>query len=134
MSKKEKKELIVPTYKWVEEEGGNDVPPIKRKISKTMEITENFNYYDTLAYVMKMEKAIEDKRKEIEGLETMIKAYRDELELIEDTLHVNEEERKWNIELHEKLKEEESKKESGETSTTHYNCETGDCSACNENK
>lgn len=99
-----------PVYAWVEEEGVNDIPPIRRKITKTMEVTESFNYYDTLAYVMKMEKAVADKKAEIDGMESMIKAYKEELELIESKLGVTEEERVWNLELHEKLKKEAEEK------------------------
>lgn len=100
----------IPKYEWVEEEGVNDITPIKRKINKTMEITETFNYYDCLAYCMKMEKAVEDKKVEIEGLESMIKAYRDEIELIEKELNVTKIEEEWNKELHERLVEEEKLK------------------------
>jgi len=103
-------EMKQPKYNWVEEEGVDDVTPIRRKISKTMEITESFTFYDTLAYVMKMEKAVEDKQKEIEGLQSMIKAYRDEIELIEKELNVTEIEETWNKELHEKLKKEAEEK------------------------
>lgn len=80
-----------------------------------MPITESFTYYDALAYVMKMEKARDDKKAEIHGLEEMIKAYRDELEIIEKALNVDEIDKKWNLELHKKLKAEaDEKKEKGE--------------------
>lgn len=101
-----------PKYEYVIEDGIEDITPIKRKIAKTMEITETFTYYDALAYCMKMEKAVEDKKAEIEGLESMIKAYRDEIEIIEKELGVTEMEREWNIELQKKLQEEEANKES----------------------
>jgi hypothetical protein len=95
-----------PRYEWVEEEGMDDVTPSKRKIAKTMEITETFNFYDTLKYVMKMEKAVEDKKAEIAGMESMIKAYRDEIELIEKNMAVTKMDEEWNLALHEKLKAE----------------------------
>lgn len=100
-----------PKYEFVVEEGVEDVAPIRRKINKTMEVTESFNYYDTLAYVMKMEKAVADKEAEIEGMKSMIKAYKDEIELIEEKLGLTEMERVWNLELHEKLVAETKEKE-----------------------
>ena len=100
----EKKE---PKYTWVEEEGMDDIPPSKRKIAKTMEITETFNYYDALQYCMKMEKAVTDKKAEIEGLESMIKAYKEEIELIERELAVTKMDEEWNVNLHNKLVAEE---------------------------
>lgn len=115
MSKKEKEgveveEKIVsrPKYKWTEAvEGEEAVAPIRRQISKTMEVTETFSYYDALAYCMKMEKAVKDKQAEIAGLEAMIKAYRDELEIIEAELKVNEIEKEFQLEVQAKLQEEE---------------------------
>lgn len=103
-----------PKYEYVIEDGIEDITPIKRKIAKTMEITETFTYYDALAYCMKMEKAVEDKKAEIEGLESMIKAYRDEIEIIEKELGVTEMEREWNIELQKKLQAEEASKDVSE--------------------
>lgn len=104
-----------PVYKFVEEEGVEDITPIRRKIAKTMEVTENFNYYDTLAYVAKMEKAVKEKEAEIEGLNSMIKAYKEEIELIEQELGIVELEEKWNLDLHEKLKAEEAAKLAAES-------------------
>lgn len=102
-------EEIKPEYKFVEEEG--DIAPVRRKIAKTMKVTENFCYYDVLAYIMKMEKTIEDKKAEITGLEAMAKAYRNEIELIEQVLDVTKIEEKYQLDLHEKLKAEEAMKE-----------------------
>lgn len=99
---------IVPKYEWVIEEGVDNITPVKRKIAKTMETTETFNYYDTLAYVMKMEKAIEDKLAEVEGLRSMMEAYKAELELIDSILNITDTEKEWNLALHEKLKAEEA--------------------------
>lgn len=114
MAKKETKvddkNLAVPTYVWANEEGEDELTPVKRKIAKTMEVTETFNYYDALKYVMQLEKAKEDKLAEIEGLDSMIKAYRDEIEIVEKALNVTEIEKEWNLELHRKLKEEEVNK------------------------
>lgn len=107
-------EKKVPTYKFVEEEGVSDIAPIKRKIAKTMEVTEMFTYYDALAYCMKMEKRVEDLKAEISGLESMIKAYHDEIEIIEKELGVTEIDRVWNLELHEKLVAEEKEKSKSE--------------------
>lgn len=99
-----------PTYEFHVEEGMEDISPSKRKIAKTMEITETFTMYDALKYVMQMEKAVEDKKAEIEGLESMIKAYRDEIEDIEKVLKVTKADEEWNKEKHRKLKEEEVQK------------------------
>lgn len=99
-----------PKYEWVEEEGVENITPVKRKINKTMVVTESFNFYDVLAYCMKMEKAIEDKEAEADGLRAMVKAYKDELELVEKELGVTDFDAKWNLALHEKLKEEEEAK------------------------
>ena len=106
MSKKEKK--IVPKYEYVEEEGVEDVAPIRRKIAKTMEITETFTFYDALAYCMKMEKAIEDKKAEIAGLQSMVDAYREEIVLIEEQLGVESMESEYQLDIHKRLKEEEA--------------------------
>ncbi len=107
---KEIKKVIVPKYAFIEEEGVNDITPIRRKIGKTMEVTETFTYYDVIAYVEKMKKAVEDKEAEIAGMKTMIKAYEKEVELIEKMLKVTKIEKDWNLALHKKLKEEEKAK------------------------
>lgn len=106
----EEKKIIRPKYAWVEQKEGEEVTPIRRQISKTMEVTETFTYYEALAYVMKMEKAVADKKAEIDGLESMIKAYRDELSIIEDELEVERLDKEYNLELQAKLQEEEKLK------------------------
>jgi hypothetical protein len=55
---------------------------------------------------MRMEKAVADKQAEIDGLNNMIKAYREEIELIEKELSVTEIEEAFQLALHEKLKAE----------------------------
>lgn len=77
-----------PEYKFIEEEGQEELSPIKRKIAKTMEVTETFNVYDAMSYVGKIDKAIADKQAEIDGLVSMKEAYEKELKLIEDKLGV----------------------------------------------
>lgn len=86
MSEKIKK----PKYEFaVVPEGVVDpISPIKKSIAKTMVVTENFNLFDVLTYIAKLKKAIEDKDAEKEGLVNMLKAYEDELELIEKELGV----------------------------------------------
>ena len=111
MADKKEEKKIEPKYEWVEEDGAQFIAPVKRKINKTMEITESFTYYDALAYCMKMEKAIEDKRAEIQGLEGMVNAYREELELIEKELGVTKEEEEFQLELHEQKKKERDESE-----------------------
>ncbi len=101
---------IKPKYVFVEEEGQEDVQPSKRKIAKTMEVTETFTYYDALAYCMKMEKAVADKLAEVEGLNSMIKAYKEEIELIEEALGVTKLDENYHADLQAKLIEEENAK------------------------
>ena len=99
-------EPIKPKYEFAKEDGAEFIAPVKRKINKTMEITESFTYFDCLQYCMRMEKSVKDKQAEIDGLNAMIKAYKDEIELIEQTLSVTEIEEAFQLALHEKLKEE----------------------------
>lgn len=75
---------IVPKYEFKDVD--ESVTPYKRVVSKTMEVTETFTPYDAMQYVAKMEKAKEQKMAEIESLDVMIKAYKDELEKIEEVL------------------------------------------------
>lgn len=82
--------MTEPKYTFVELKEGGEVAPIKRQIAKTMEVTENFNLFDVISYIAKMRKGVADKQAEIDGIETMIKAYEDELKLIEDELGVQE--------------------------------------------
>ena len=97
---------VVPVYVFVKEEGDAELQPSKRKIAKTMEVTETFSYYDALAYCMKIEKAIEDKEKEIEGLISMRDAYRKELEVINSKLDIVKADEEYHAALHETLKAE----------------------------
>ena len=60
--------------------------------------------YPTIAQSLE---AVADKQAEIDGLNNMIKAYRDEIELIEKELSVTEIEEAFQLALHEKLKAEE---------------------------
>lgn len=80
---------IIPTYKFKVVEG-EEVTPIKRVIQKTMEVTEEFDMFSALQYRAKMLKEIENKKAEIEGLESMVKAYDEEIELIEESLGVQD--------------------------------------------
>lgn len=80
---------IIPTYKFKEVEG-EVLTPIKRTIQKTMEVTEEFNVFEALQYRAKLIKAIADKNAEIEGLESMVKAYDEEIALIEESLGVQD--------------------------------------------
>ncbi len=104
--KKEEEKKIIPKYEFAKEDGAEFIAPVKRKINKTMEITEVFTYFDALQYCMKLEKAVADKQAEIDGLNAMIKAYKDEIELIEKELSVTEIEDAFQLALIEKIKEE----------------------------
>lgn len=99
---------IIPTYKFKEVEGEVGTP-IKRTIQKTMEVTEEFNIFDALQYRAKLIKAIADKNAEIDGLESMVKAYDEEITLIEEALGVQDLEVEYQKEIAEK--NEESAKE-----------------------
>ena len=81
---------ITPKYTFTEVEGSEELSPVQRLISKTMEVTENFTMFDALSYVAKMEKAKVDKNAEIDGLNEMISAYEKEIKIIEDQLGVSE--------------------------------------------
>lgn len=103
-------EIKKPKYEFVNEEGESEVQPSKRKINKTMEVTESFTMYDVLAYTMKMEKAIEDKEAELEGLKSMLEAYQKEIAFIEKELNVTKMDETFHKELQEKLIKEEAEK------------------------
>lgn len=81
---------IVPKFTFGEYADGELQPiePLKKKISKTMEVTENFTLLDVLQYVAKIRKAIEDKEAELMGLEAMLKAYEEEIDILEESLGI----------------------------------------------
>lgn len=83
----DKNNKIIPVYTFAE--GQDEVEPIKRKILKTMEVTEEFTAWDVLQYVAKMDKAIADKEAELEGLKSMKKAYLEEMVHVEEQTEVN---------------------------------------------
>lgn len=86
----ENNELKTPTYTFAEVPEGelNPASPIRKKIAKTMEITESFTLYEAMQYIAKLKKAIADKDAEKEGLEAMLKAYEAEFKIIEEALGV----------------------------------------------
>lgn len=104
---KKKDEKKVPVYAFKDFEGESDLPPVKRTIAKTMEVTETFNYFDALAYKMKMEKALKDKEAELEGLNNMIEAYDKELKIIEEKFDINKLEKDYQLGLYHTLNTEE---------------------------
>ena len=99
---------IIPVYKFKEAEG-EVVTPIKRTIQKTMEVTEEFNIFDALQYRAKLLKAIADKEAESDGLNSMVKAYDEEIAIIEESLGVQDLEVEYQKEI--ALKNEESANE-----------------------
>lgn len=101
---------IIPTYKFKEVEGEVGTP-IKRTIQKTMEVTEEFNVFEALQYRAKLVKAIADKNAEIEGLESMVKAYDEEIALIEESLGVQDLEVEYQKEIAEKNAESEKERQ-----------------------
>lgn len=83
--------IKVPVYALLPEEvqeGKEPTSPIHRTLSKTMEVTETFNIYDTMVYIAKMKKAAADKRAEADGLDTMVEAFEKELMVIEEQLGI----------------------------------------------
>lgn len=101
-----KEKLVKPKYQFVEEEGVDQITPVKRKIAKTMEVTETFNVFETMEYLAKMDKAIADKEAEVEGLKKMKEAYQAELDLIESELGVQKLDVEYQREFAEKLSAE----------------------------
>lgn len=97
---------IVPVYALTED---TSVSPIHRKVSKTMEITETFSIFDVMSYIAKMKKRKEDLEGELKGIDDMITAYEDELELIEEKTGVQkmEEEYQKQIALENEAKQKE---------------------------
>lgn len=83
---------IVPVYELVVDE---NVEPLKRKIKKTMEVTEEFTMFDVMQYIAKLDKAIADKKTEIQSLETMREAYMKEIVHVESQTNVNSLEEEW---------------------------------------
>lgn len=102
---------IIPTYKFKEVEG-EALTPIKRTIQKTMEVTEEFNVFEALQYRAKLVKAIADKQAEIDGLNTMVKAYDEEIAIIEEALGVQDLEVEYQKEIAEKNAESEKERQS----------------------
>lgn len=101
---------IIPTYKFKEVEG-ETLTPIRRTIQKTMEVTEEFNVFEALQYRAKLVKAIADKQAEIDGLNTMVKAYDEEIAIIEEALGVQDLEVEYQKELAEKNAESEKERQ-----------------------
>lgn len=98
----EETKSVVPTYVFVETEG-EDLPPIKRQIAKTMEITENFRLYDVYAHLGALDKKIKEFEENIGALTAQKKNFLDELEVIEKALGISEMESEYN-----KVKAEEA--------------------------
>ena len=102
--------IIKPVYKFKEVEGELGAP-IKRVLTKTMEVTDEFNLFDTLAYVAKLKKEVDNKTAEIEGLNSMIKAFEDEIAVIEKTLGVQKMETEYQKEIAKKNEMSEKEKQ-----------------------
>lgn len=102
-----------PKYIFTEVADGelNPASPIKKKISKTMEVTETFTLFEALQYVARMKKAITDKEAEIDGLKSMVKAYEEEIELIEESLGVQKMEEEYQKALAEEVAKNEADSE-----------------------
>lgn len=101
---------IIPVYKFKEVEG-EVLTPIRRTIQKTMEVTEEFNVFEALQYRAKLIKAIADKQAEIDGLQSMVKAYDEEIAIIEKALGVQDLEVEYQKELAEKNAESEKERQ-----------------------
>lgn len=101
---------IIPVYKFKEIEG-EVLTPIRRTIQKTMEVTEEFNVFEALQYRAKLVKAIADKNAEIDGLQSMVKAYDEEIAIIEEALGVQDLEVEYQKEIAEKNAESEKERQ-----------------------
>ena len=101
---------IIPVYKFKEVEG-EVLTPIRRTIQKTMEVTEEFNVFEALQYRAKLVKAIADKQAEIDGLQSMVKAYDEEIAIIEEALGVQDLEVEYQKEIAEKNAESEKERQ-----------------------
>lgn len=77
---------VVPVYTFAD--GQENLEPIKRKIRKTMEVTEEFTAWDVLQYVANMEKQISTKEAELEGLKNMKEAFLKEMVHVEEQTSV----------------------------------------------
>lgn len=96
-------EIIKPTYTFVEPKEGEEVKtPAKRIIAKTSTVTEHFDIHSTLEYMAKMEKEIESKLAEVEGLRTMKAAFQTEMDYIESQLGVLEMDKKFQKDIAKK--------------------------------
>lgn len=96
-------EIIKPTYKFVELKEGEEVKtPVKRIIAKTSQVTEHFDVYSTLEYMAKMDKEIETKLAEVEGLRNMKEAFQKELDYLESQLGVLKMDEEYQKEIAEK--------------------------------
>jgi hypothetical protein len=113
MKKKEEEKVIEPKYAFGEYADMELIPgePLKKKVTKTMEITETFTIFDVMQYIAKLKKGIEDKDAEKQGLVNMLEAYEKELALIEKNLGVMDLQKKWEKEQAETLSAEEIVKE-----------------------
>ena len=96
-------EIIKPTYKFAELKEGEEVKtPAKRLIAKTSTVTEHFDMHSTLEYMAKMDKEIESKLAEVEGLKKMKEAFQTEIDYIELELGVLEMDKDYQKEIAEK--------------------------------
>lgn len=80
---------VEPKYVFAADADEN-LPPVKRKVLKTMETTEEFTVYSVFEYLAKMDKAISDKIAEVDGLKNMREAYMKELSVIERQLDIED--------------------------------------------
>jgi hypothetical protein len=109
-------DIVVPKYAFapITEEEKN-LPPVQRKVFKTMEVTESFTVYDVFKHLAKMDRAIADKEAEIASLEEMKKSYMEEMIIIEKQLGIEDLEQEFRfIRAAEAEAEEKAKKDAAE--------------------
>lgn len=92
----EETKQVVPQYVFVESSEGEDLPPVKRQIAKTMEITEHFRLYDVYAHLGALDKRIDEFQENIKALTEQKKNFLDELDIIEKALGISEMESEYN--------------------------------------
>lgn len=81
-------EIVIPKYSFQEVEG-EELPPVRRTIGKTHEITETFTVYDIFKGLAMLEKRIADSKAQTEMFEKQRENYLAEIEVIEEQLGVS---------------------------------------------
>ena len=110
--------LQEPSYEFVEPEAdAPKVSPIKQQIAKIQETASTFTLYDVYKALGQIDKAIDDKRAEIEGHLKTKALFEAELALIEKALGVSDLERQYQVEVAAEIAAAEALKTPGAAET-----------------